>query len=68
MAAGAMLAINYWLAIVRPRRMDCAPGEACHVDSPVSRVNRTLFWTSVAIWTGAVTLTYAARWWVRVRS
>jgi hypothetical protein len=68
MAVGAMLAINYWLAIVRPRRMDCAPGEACHVDSPAMRVNRILFWTSVVIWTGAVTLTYAARWWVRVQS
>ena len=56
---------NYWLAIVRPRRLACAPGELCHVDSPAMRVNRVLFWTSVAIWAGAVTFTYAALWWAR---
>jgi hypothetical protein len=65
---GVMLAANYWLAIVRPRRMDCAPGEVCHVDSPSMRLNRIVFWTSVAIWAGAVTVTYAALWWVRLRS
>jgi hypothetical protein len=65
---GVMLAANYWLAIVRPRRMDCAPGEVCHVDSPSMRLNRIVFWTSVAIWAGAVTFTYAALWWVRLRS
>ena len=67
-AVGAMLALNYWLAIVRPRQMDCAPGEVCHVGSPAMRVNRILFWTSVAIWGGAVTFTYAALWWVRLQS
>jgi hypothetical protein len=34
---GPLLAFNYWLAVVRPRRMDCAPGEVCHVDSPAMR-------------------------------
>ena len=67
-AAGAMLGINYWLAIVRPRHMDCAPGEICHIDSPAMRVNRILFWTSLVIWAGAVTFTYAAPWWVRLQS
>ena len=65
---GMLLAVNYWLAIVRPRQMDCAPGEMCHIDSPGMRINRTLFWTSVVIWTGAVTFTYAAIWWVRLQS
>jgi len=63
-----MLAGNYWHAIVRPRRMECAPGEVCHVDSPSMRLNRVVFWTSVAIWAGAVTFTYAALWWVRLQS
>jgi len=65
---GIMLAGNYWLAIVRPRRMECAPGEACHVDSPSMCLNRVVFWASVAIWAGAVTFTYAALWWVRLQS
>jgi hypothetical protein len=63
-----MLAGNYWLAIVRPRRMACAPGEVCHVDSLSTRLNRVLFWTSVAIWASAVIFTYAALWWVRLQS
>ena len=67
-AVGLMLALNYWLAIVRPRQMDCAPGEVCHIDSPAMRVNRIMFWTSVVIWAGAVTFTYAAIWWVRLQS
>jgi hypothetical protein len=62
---GALLAVNYWLAVVRPRQMSCAPGEACHVDSPAMRINRVLFWISVVIYAGAVTLTYTALWWVR---
>jgi hypothetical protein len=48
--------------------MNCAPGEVCHVDSPTMRVNRALFWISVAIYAGAVTFTYAALWWVRMQS
>jgi hypothetical protein len=64
---GVMLAMNYWLAIVRPRQMNCAPGEVCHIDSPAMRVNRVMFWTSVVIWAGAVTFTYAALWWVRLQ-
>ena len=65
---GVMLAINYWLAIVRPRQAECLPGEVCHIDSPAMRVNRLLFWASVAIWVGAITFTYAALWWVRLQS
>ncbi|HEV3060752.1 MAG TPA: hypothetical protein VGY48_21080 [Vicinamibacterales bacterium] len=66
-AVGALLSVNYWLAIVRPRRMNCAPGETCHIDSPAMRVNRALFWVSVVIYAGAVTFTYAALWWVRMQ-
>jgi hypothetical protein len=64
-AVGLMLAVNYWLAIVRPRRMDCAPGEVCHIDSPAMRVTRVLLWTSVVVWAVAVSVTYAALLWVR---
>ena len=66
-AVGVLLAVNYWFTIVRPRQMDCAPGEVCHVDSRSMRVNRGLFWTSVAIWAGAVVFTYAAIAWVRLQ-
>ena len=68
LAVGALLVVNYWLAVVRPRRMDCAPGDVCHVDSRASRLNRGLFWVSVVIYAGAVTFTYAALWWVRMES
>jgi hypothetical protein len=67
-AVGVMLAFNYWMAIVRPRRMRCDPGEICHVDSPAMRVSRAMFWASVAIWFGAVLFTYTALWWVRLQS
>jgi hypothetical protein len=67
-AVGVLLAFNYWLAIVRPRQLDCAPGTVCYVDSPAMRVNRVIFWTSVAIWAGAVVVTYLALWWSRLQS
>jgi hypothetical protein len=67
-AVGAMLLVNYWLAIVRPRQMNCAPVEVCHIDSPAMRTNRVIFWISVAMYAGAVTFTYAALWWVRTQS
>lgn len=63
-AVGAMLAFNYWLVVVRPRAMDCAPGDVCHVDSRTSRFNRTMYWISVAIFIVAVVFTYSAEWWV----
>jgi hypothetical protein len=68
LTVGALLAVNYWLAVVRPRQAHCAPGEICHVDSPAMRLNRMLFWLSVIIFVGAVTFTYAALWWVRMQS
>ena len=68
LTVGALLVLNYWVAVVRPRQMNCAPGEVCHIDSPAMRVNRVLFWVSVAIYAAAVTFTYAALWWVRVQS
>jgi hypothetical protein len=64
-SVGALLVLNYWLAVLRPRRVNCAPGEVCHIDSPTMRVNRALFWVSVVIYAGAVTFTYVALWWVR---
>ena len=64
---GVLLVLNYWVAVVRPRQMNCAPGEVCHVDSPAMRANRVLFWVSVVIYAGAVTITYAALWWVRMQ-
>ena len=67
-AVALLLAFNYWIAIVRPRNADCAPGEVCHVDSPAMRFNRKLFWFSVAIYVVAVTATYSALWWVRMQS
>ena len=67
-SVGALLLFNYWFAIARPRRLNCAPGEVCHVDSPAMRLNRALFWTSVAVYAGAVAFTYAALWWVRMQS
>lgn len=68
LAVGSLLVFNYWLAIFRPRRMNCAPGDVCHVDSPAMRFNRVMFWFSVAIYTSAVVFTYAALWWVRRQS
>ena len=60
---GAWLVLNYWLAIARPRGATCAPGEVCHVDSPYMRINRALFWTSVAIWVVAVSVAYVTLLW-----
>ncbi len=65
---GVLLGFNYWIAIARPKRNDCAPGEVCHIDSPAMRFNRKLFWLSVAIYVIAVTVTYSALWWVRMQS
>ena len=67
-AVGVLLAVNYWLAIVRPRQMECAPGEICHIDSPAMRINRIVFWTSVVIWGSAVAVAYTAPWWVGLQS
>lgn len=61
---GIFLAFNYWLAVARPKRMKCAPGDMCHIDSPVSRFNRALFWTSLVIYVIAVAATYGAEWWI----
>jgi hypothetical protein len=66
-AVGVLLAFNYWLAIARPRRMNCAPGEMCHVDSRAMRVNRALFWTSVVIYAVAIAITYGALLWLRMQ-
>jgi len=65
---GAILLFNYWLAIERPRRLNCAPGELCNVDSPDMRINRAMFWASAAIYFVAVAATYIAVLWLRVRS
>jgi hypothetical protein len=64
-AVGAMLAVNYRLVIVRPRRAACAPGEVCHIDSPSMRAGRAVFWLSVAIYVLSVASAYGSAWWVR---
>jgi hypothetical protein len=56
--AGALLALNYWLVVVGPTR--CAPGDVCHIDSPLMRFNRLLFWTSVAVYVAALFLTFGS--------
>ncbi len=53
-----MLAVNYWLVVVRPRQ--CAPGELCHVDSPTMRWNRRLFWFSAVVYVLAAAITYGS--------
>ena len=63
-AVGVLLAFNYWIAIVRPKSLDCAPGDVCHIDSPTSRLNRVMFWTSLAIYIVAIAGTYGAEWWI----
>ena len=57
-AAGLLMALNYWLVVIRPRR--CAPGEICHVDSPLMRWNRRLYWASAIIFVAALVLTYGS--------
>jgi len=52
------MALNYWLVVVRPRR--CAPGDVCHMDSPVMRFNRRLFWLSAFVYVVAGALTYGS--------
>jgi hypothetical protein len=56
--SGALLALNYWLVIVRPKR--CAPGEVCHIDSPLMRFNRAIFWTSAVVYVSALVMTYGS--------
>jgi hypothetical protein len=51
-----LLAVNYWLVVVRPRR--CTPGELCHMDTPFMRLNRRLYWASLVVYVAAVTITY----------
>ena len=66
-AVAVLLAFNYWLVIVRPRGMNCAPGDVCHIDSKTSRANRTMFWLSASIYAIAVLMTYGAQQWLRLR-
>jgi hypothetical protein len=56
--SASMLALNYWMVIVRPRR--CAPGELCHVDSPAMRWNRRVFWFSAVVYVVAAALTFGS--------
>ena len=57
-ASGLLLMLNYWLVVVRPRR--CAPGDVCHVDSPLMRLNRRIWWISAAVYVVALVLTYGS--------
>ena len=56
--SGVLLALNYWMVIVRPRA--CAPGELCHIDSPFMRFNRRLYWISLALFIVALGVTYGS--------
>jgi hypothetical protein len=62
-ASGLLMALNYWLVVVRPRR--CQPGELCHVDSPLMRWNRRVFWASAAIYMTALLVTYGSLLWLQ---
>ncbi len=57
-ASGGILALNYWMVVVRPRH--CAPGELCHIDSPFMRLNRRLYWISLALFAVALMVTYGS--------
>jgi hypothetical protein len=56
--SGAVLALNYWMIVVRPR--ECAPGELCHIDSPFMRFNRRLYWISLALFIVALVAAYGS--------
>jgi hypothetical protein len=56
--SGLLLLVNCWLVVVRPRR--CAPGDVCHVDSRLMRLNRRLWWISAGVYLVALVLTYGA--------
>ena len=56
--SGALMALNYWLVLVRPRR--CVPGDICHMDSPLMRLNRRIFWFSAVVFVVALLLTYGS--------
>ncbi len=58
--SGLLLGLNYWLVVVRPRR--CEPGDFCHVDSPVMRWNRRMYWASVVVYMLAAGVTYGGLW------
>ena len=62
-ASGGVLALNYWLVVVRPRR--CAPGELCHMDTPFMRLNRRVYWISLALFFVAIALTYGSAFMLR---
>jgi hypothetical protein len=56
--SGLLMALNYWLLMVRPR--GCAPGDLCHIDSPMMRWNRRVFWLSLIIYAAALVATYGS--------
>ena len=56
--SGTLLALNYWMVVVRPRR--CAPGELCHIDSPFMRFNRRLYSISLTLFIVALVVTYGS--------
>jgi hypothetical protein len=58
-ASGVVLALNYWLVVVRPRA--CAPGELCYMDTPFMRFNRRLYWASVVLFLASLALTYGSQ-------
>lgn len=56
--SGLLMALNYRLVVIRPRA--CAPGELCHIDSPMMRWNRRVLWLSLIIYILALAVTYGS--------
>jgi hypothetical protein len=56
--SGALLALNYWLVVVRPQQ--CGPGELCHMDHPLMRWNHRVWRASAAVYAIAFVLTYGS--------
>lgn len=55
---GLLLGSNLYVVFRYIPSRDCAPGEACHVDSRSSRLGRAMLWTSVGLYTVSLAVTY----------
>ena len=57
-AVGLLLGINFYVMFRYMPSRDCAPGDACHVDSRSSKLGRAMLWTSVGLYTASLAVTY----------
>jgi len=55
---GLLLGINLYAVFRYMPSRDCAPGDACHVDSRPSRLGRAMLWTSVGFYAVSLAVTY----------